>query len=517
MSCSPRGFCSIAALIVLALGCTAARANDIYIAQNATGLYTGQNCANAYAYTFFNTSSNWGTGANQIGPGTTVHLCGTLTGAAGSTLLTFQGSGASGSPITLHFEFGAILQAPYFAGGYQNAAGAIVVSGKNYITVDGGTNGLIQNTDNGSVLDYQQASTGINIQAANNIEVKNLSLLNLYVRSDVQNEVQPAALGVSVIGASANILVHNLVLSWADVGFQIVYPAGSTMSNVQIYANTVTHTGTAVAAGESNTNAALAGLSIYNNDFSGGSDWWDPNDNYHLNHIHLWSVATGTSVTNVQVYNNYLHGDFGGDLYGPGHQTGSVFMEGSPGTLSGYVYNNLITQTNLGDYASNGLIVLGAVSVGVYNNTLIGNGAAGIGVDFWSGYSGTANNNSISDSGYYMYAQPGSSPTIDYNNYYNGAAWRNGSSLYPTMAAWQAAGFDAHGSMGNPNLSAAYLPTSSSSALIRSGANLTRLGVAALDSDRSGVARPPTGNWDIGAYEFSGGPSAPTGLTTSVH
>src|ERR1700694_5707903 len=81
-----------------------AHASDIYIAQNSTGAGNGVGCADARSVAWFNNSTSWGTAANQIGPGTTVHLCNTFTGAAGSTMLTVQGSGSSGNPITIKFE-----------------------------------------------------------------------------------------------------------------------------------------------------------------------------------------------------------------------------------------------------------------------------------------------------------------------------------------------------------------------------------------------------------------------------
>src|SRR5262249_6734306 len=88
-----------------------ASSNDIYLAEVGTGASTGVDCSNAYPVSFFNEPRNWGAGTNQIGSGTTVHLCGTITEPANSTGLIFQGSGVSGSPITLKFENGAILQA----------------------------------------------------------------------------------------------------------------------------------------------------------------------------------------------------------------------------------------------------------------------------------------------------------------------------------------------------------------------------------------------------------------------
>ena len=58
------------------------------------------NAANAAPYTFFNNAANWSSNPGppppgKIGPGTTVHLVGTIT-----SQLIAQGSGAAGSVIT---------------------------------------------------------------------------------------------------------------------------------------------------------------------------------------------------------------------------------------------------------------------------------------------------------------------------------------------------------------------------------------------------------------------------------
>src|SRR3989344_4376791 len=73
-----------------------AASSNIYIAQSAAGSDDGSSCANARAASFFNSSGNWGTGTTQIGSGTVVHLCGTIT-----TDFTSQGSGASGNPVVV--------------------------------------------------------------------------------------------------------------------------------------------------------------------------------------------------------------------------------------------------------------------------------------------------------------------------------------------------------------------------------------------------------------------------------
>jgi len=131
--------------LLLALPASASLTN-VYIAQSSAGSADGTSCANAYAVTFFNTSGNWGSGSSQIGPGTTVHLCGTFTFSAGATALTFNGSGTSGNPITLLWESGAVLQAPYFSA----ATFGINGNGASYVVINGGTNGVIQNTANGT-------------------------------------------------------------------------------------------------------------------------------------------------------------------------------------------------------------------------------------------------------------------------------------------------------------------------------------------------------------------------------
>ena len=129
----------IAMFVLLASGSVFASIGDIYVAQGAIGAADGSSCASAKATSFFNSASNWGASATQIGPGTVVHICGVITAAAGSTAFTFNGSGASGNVITLKFETGAVLQAPYFGPN----GGAIEVNGKSYIVIDGGVNGTI--------------------------------------------------------------------------------------------------------------------------------------------------------------------------------------------------------------------------------------------------------------------------------------------------------------------------------------------------------------------------------------
>jgi hypothetical protein len=131
---------SLFALMLIVPGSySVASANNIYVGQSASGLGNGQDCANTKDVTYFNTSAYW-VKANpvgaQIGPGTTVHLCGTFSFPSGGSGLVVKGSGLGGNPITIVFESGAILQSPNFSG---NGGAAIVMLSKSNIVVDGGT------------------------------------------------------------------------------------------------------------------------------------------------------------------------------------------------------------------------------------------------------------------------------------------------------------------------------------------------------------------------------------------
>src|ERR1700681_2148753 len=93
----------LAVIFVLAFSALGfSSATNVYITPN--GSSQGACTTSPQTPAWFNSSSNWGSGASQIGAGTTVHLCGTIT-----TALTFQGSGTSSSPVTLFFESGAMV------------------------------------------------------------------------------------------------------------------------------------------------------------------------------------------------------------------------------------------------------------------------------------------------------------------------------------------------------------------------------------------------------------------------
>ena len=165
-----------------------------------------------------------------------------------------------------------------------------------------------------------------------------------------------------------------------------------------------------------------------------------------------------------------------------------------------------------------------------YNNTLVnysiplypaGEYAAGI----------TSENNLFSEgtvSTNYFYDKDSGSNSLttvitvsDYNSFFGGRGYSfnslatNGYWCWPQSGGpvsgcgalgsgpWTNSGFDTHSISANPLLDANY-HLQAGSPDIQAGANLTSLcsTIAPLCYDAAGVARPPTGAWDIGAYQY---------------
>lgn len=545
-----------AALLILGILMTAnpalASIANVYIAQSAAGTQDGSSCANAFAATFFNTAGNWGSGSSQIGAGTIVHICGTWTGAANSTLLTFLGDGANGNVITLLFEPGALMQAPYF----QRAGGAINLNGHSHILIDGGVicgivngvevpvnqcNGTIQNTDDGTNLTYQQNSSaiyggsGIN---ASDIEIRNL-VTKLYTRVDSHNNSHAAdGAGVFAIwfdhAGLTNVNIHHCNIQHDSEAITIDFEghnlSGITMANN--YVNDM-HWGLVIAGASNNTTAT--GIVLHDNEITNWSNWVSPSTTFHGNGIMLFNAScTGCSIgdANSLIYNNYVHGDLTGGFSG---SSPTAMISPQDNTQGFQIFNNLVVDTCSGAGYSCGpaIWMLGpnSVNMSVYNNTIVntGNGGAGL----WAGsYSGTngiiAKNNVFSGVAYPFYVNDNSwtELTTDYNDAYGTTDWicvntGAGPPSCLTLSQYQSQhSGDLHSSTGNPNLTSSY-KLDSGSAAVGLGTNLTSLGITALNKDAAGSGRPSSGAWDAGAYQSGStsavAPSAPAGLTATVN
>jgi len=491
-----------------------ARANDIYLSQSGAGAGDASSCGNAKPVSFFNSSANWGTGTSQIGPGDTVHLCGTITGSAGSTALTFQGSGTTSSPITLLFESGAGLTASYWS-----SNGAINTNGQDYLTIDGGANGYVKNSQNGTTLSNHQDTKGLSVGGCIGCIIKNLTVSNMYVHSG-SNSDGGNSFGIYLYGGKNNTVTGNTVhdARWAIFN---VYPGSNTTSNVLISNNTIYNTDHGVTAGDGNGSAILSGITVSGNTFHDMVNWDDTADDFHHDYIHIWAASGGSSITGLQIFNNYFYGD-------PGlHINTLVNLETQSGNTNdgALVYNNLITNSSAAHIPAYGYVSSGGTNISLYNNTIVGSTTS---LNFANEcfYLGGKNykilNNTCQNVGAFLVLNANTTlSSVDYNNWYQSGGGFYAGGSFITFAAWkQFCLCDTHSISVNPMLDSTFKPLSGSP-LVQKGSNLSPLGVSNLNKDKALVQRITSGAWDLGAYtmtsgESSSAPAAPTGLTASV-
>lgn len=516
-------FCFLLMFAILFLAASPASAKDIYFSQSGTG--AGTSCTDTLPVAWFNNSANWGSGSSQIGPGTTVHLCGTFTGAPGSTMLTFQGSGTSGNPITLLFESGGNLTAPYWS-----TNGAINTNGNSWLVVNGdianGRQGIIQNTANGTGLANQQTSRGIFADNCANCAVENLTIANLYVHTSTSdNGVSASSVNcVRDIGGN-NFTITDILCH--DAGWGILATSSNfTLSNSEIY--NVDH-GLADALTGSGT---LSNINIYGNHIHDYAAWDTASNSYHHDGIHIWANS-GAQVSGGNIYNNVFDGDVGANI------TAHVYVETVVGNGAGTfasnfnVFNNVFLPPSSprnyraiwfcgdggnpsGNAAYNNFINTGSNSY----DAVRANGQAGVRFE----------NNLIMSSGNgssdIVLTSSTTVGTVDYNTYLsntggNTFVWQ--SSFIGSLSQWQSScSCDAHSQLVTSSqinaTSDGHLQIGS--VAITAGTNLTSLSVTALDYDKGGILRPAVGAWTAGAYVApgtqAGQPNPPTNLRATV-
>ena len=466
------------------------QAKDIYLVQTAPGAGGGYPALVTNSLAWFNTPSNWGTGAGQIAPGDTVHLVGTFTNG-----LYLNGGGLPGAPTTIFFEPNANITMPAIP-----AAGAINCGNFNHFTIDGGVNGLIQSTSNGTGLAYAGTSVGVRCGDGNwslsGITVKNLTITNLYVRTAGSSEVSPVANGIQFFGNLTNVLVKNCSVSWCSTPYFFIYRPG-TSYGLECCSNTATHCNWGICVGESNTGASLGNLSIHHNSVNLFTDWEDPADNYHHDGIFTFAAAANCQITNVAIYDNTV-----GPYFGT-HVTAALYVSSLVGGIRDVLIYNNVFFTSTNPSPSNGFIFInGGANCRVYNNTLDANNHGGAGLHASSGSNIMFANNIVTGLYYPMVNETAGTITgCDYNLY-----WYNGSPMYYyragsfwTLAQWQAFGYDAHAITASPgfdNEAVFDWRLQPLSAAVGTGANES----AWFTTDITGAPRAQAGAWDIGAY-----------------
>lgn len=507
-----RKFSLIFALLVVALP---AGAKDFYIAANQASTGSGTGCSTAKPVSWFNNTANWGSGTAQIGPATTVHLCGTFTASPGANLLTFHHSGTAGTPITLLFEPGSVLQAPYF-GILIHAA--INTNGNSWLIIDGGPgHGTIRATANGSSLAYHQNSLAIYASNCSNCEFRNLTIANMYVHSSPADTMMMGQDGcILFTGNQSNVSIHSNIMH--DVHWCLAYSFGSADSNLKIYGNTIYNTDHAIALAGINSNT-LSNVSIYNNHIYSYANWDTGAANtYHHDGIHAYGSGS-SRINNLTIYNNQFDGPTGRNI------TGHIFIQSSAGASGVVIYNNLFRV----DSAVAGIVrVQSGSNDRIWNNTFIStfptaggcflsNGGL-IGESFENNVmSGCFQFISIKNI-YFVNGSP------NHNVYAQGASFNCGTSYFSfsNFPSWQSC---IRGDVNSSSAASAGLSTTgvplSGSITIGKAVNLSgscRGELSALCKDKNGYPRPASGTWDAGAYQHGTivQPAAPTGLTATV-
>jgi hypothetical protein len=495
-------------------------AKDFYVAANQAGAGSGTGCSTAKPVSWLANAASWGTATNQIGPGTTVHLCGTITGAPGQQLFLVRGNGASGSPITIKWETNAVLTAPYWS-----AMGAIYATGRSYIVFDGGTNGVIRNTANGTGRAYVQHSRALYVDGCNNCTVRNLTIADMYVRTS-NTDVAVTQTDVNCVHmlGSSNITISHLTCH--DAGWAIAGGANNfTLEFSNIY--NVDH-GIAFGA-----QGKTSGFSIHDNHFHNYVNWDSATNAYHHDGIHLWGQNGGT-VTNGSIYNNLFDGDSGVNV------TAHIYLQDSIQGVT--VYNNVfVVPSNrtlivlwFAARSTTGMPGGSAIGNSAYNNFINAGGHAhGSALYIESQLNFTAANNVLMGGQSDISIQGGGtlSPAgINHNIYLELADYGDRNTfghntlVYQTLAQWQSACHcDAnsqlvHLSQINANSLGQLLPGSVAISAASNLLNISNGNLAALSKDKVGAQRQLSGYWDAGAYKYGSiaPPSSPTGVTATI-
>ncbi len=486
------GIAILTCLLIL-LFSHAAFSAEYYIAQTAAGSADGLSCANAKAV-------NWNWTSPNVVEGDTINLCGTFT----STLTIPRSFNAPG--VTVKFLPGAKFSAPYWG-----INGAIRISSRNYITIDGGNVGIIEATDNGTAKANQQDGKGIYISGGSNITVTGLTIKDLYIRTPDSDDPRKYQKAIQVENTDS-VNLSNLVIN--DAYYAIyAYASSASKSVLNVYKNDISRVSTGIIA-------ALAGavnysdVSIYDNkiyDFYVWDGCWNSCSVWHHNDgIHLWGNYSNNTLGPVYIYNNEIGGDFGA------RTTALIFTEDYVTPIT--IYNNVLYTT--AEKTTDGYITLASRKAGavanVYNNTIKGaasnnTGGNGIYISNANGWLVDIKNNIIKDCYIAVYDSQGISDIKTDNNIFHniGTVGRSGSTWYSSISSWQSylggcpgSGNECNSQVANPLFgSSSDFRLQSTSPAIDAGINLGAL----FATDKAGNIR--SGYWDIGAYEYTTGGS----------
>jgi len=359
---------------------------DVYISQNGSG--------SSYSVAWLNNQANWGPGTNQISPGDTVHLVGVI-----SNGLCIFGSGLNAStPTTIYFESNAMLSAPTMIAPALYWMQLNLGGGSNLV-VDGGVNGIIQCTDNGTSAayggncDYSQGDiVALYNPSAYNLTIRNLTISNLYNRlpSSSDPEQGNGANSTAIALQGSDILIQN---NYFYDNEQVVECTANNSSNFTAVGNTIIgfNHGITIGITGQNSNPSFYNAIIRSNIIVEADNYESTNSsvgaNWHRDPVFLFDNAWSSSAPTIENPTNYYFGllsniDISYNWFGSGINpqttvagSGALYIENhSTNTMTAIkIYNNIFTLTPPLEWACGFLgsgFVMGTNNI-IANNTII--------------------------------------------------------------------------------------------------------------------------------------------------
>ena len=472
-----------------------------YVTQAGAGSQNGTSAGNAWSLAGLNSWTN-------IAAGDTVHLQGTFTNYASG--LVIGGSGTAGSPITILFDSGANFTAGYWPT-------AINLNNQAYVVIDGGANGFIQATNNGTLLQTNDSKGVYGNSCGSGIIVQNLVLSNLFNKFvfpvDTLSNSPPSVSGIYIGMNNANgTMVSNCVIRQAGNAITVNYSGNCT--NCTIINNVasdvsfgcfVNCTAAGIAKG-----FYIGGLVVSNQATWDGT--WQITNHVHNDGI----IINGTPVNATNDAFIIERNLFGYNA----SQFMSSFIKVTPNWP---IYSNMkiINNVMVNDNTNANLTNAGISSTENTNCLIACNSIINIpglsatnmpGIKI--GGDGTGNSITYLTNNLFFQCERNITTDVnftnilgeDYNclktNYpapYDAAFYGQGGTFWSYTDWTNHTKFEQHAQTATPSISlSTFGPAPGDTVLVGNGANLTALSIT---NDYYGSNRPPSGPWTIGAVQ----------------
>ncbi len=476
---------------------------NVYVSQTGARAHNGRSCASAQSVGWLNAPNHWGPGA-PIHPGVTVNLCGAI-----SSTVVAHGSGRPGRPITIHFERGARISLPVCPG---RGTGCLNTNGNRYLTIDGGRNGVIESTSNGTTRTHRVSDAlGIWALGCTGCVIEHLTIRNMYVHTSPSDTGADSDNGIMFSGSNLTIRDDTL----HDDQWALVAEWQNGDANIRIHGNDIYNIDHGFASTAGFAGGRIGPVYFYRNRIHDYANWDTTNARYHHDGVHCYTYGGHgpAHYVGLYIYDNRFGGTTGVDM------TSHVFIEGGTGggatpcadsTSPIFIFNNVLSADTV---INNGLMDPASGQPRVYNNTFIGHSTHG-GSCYTS--NSDANHEAFEDNlvttcdglmynnelGIYLPGSP------DYNVYADGGgnAFICGGSYvaFRQFRRWKACVHgDGHSRTArDAGLSQGGAPGRGSPAR-RAGKNLSDLcrgALVPLCVAIDGRRRPRSGRWDAGAY-----------------